>query len=126
MILYIIIVILVFFILYLSEKYEKFSLNNILDDFIEAIPIYGFDKEKTIVKKNVKEDLKKTVQQLQGFNIYDEPTLTGLIGSFPEIDTGITRDSDEKYCNIKFNNVFNANKNNEIKNENQDGKIILF
>ena len=124
MILYIIIIILVFFILYISDRYEKFSINNLLDDVIQAVPIYGFEKEKAIVKKVVKEDLKKTVQQLQGFNIYDEPTITGLIGVFPDVDKGVTRDNDSKYCQIKFNNVFKVTS--DISKENTNGKYVLF
>jgi hypothetical protein len=123
---YAIIVILVFLILYLLEKYEKFGLNDLLDNFIQAIPIFGFDNTKNTIKKKVKEDLKKTIQQVEGI-IGDDKTkkINNFLGIFPDIDTGVTKDTDEKYCQIKYYDVFSVKENSNNKYV-PNGKYVLF
>ena len=124
---YIIIILLVFIILYLFERYEKFSLNNLLDNIIQAVPIYGFDETKESIKKTVEEDLKQTVNQLEGLNIKESiaEKVSGYVGVFPDIDTGITKDTENKYCQTRYFNIFSVKENSNnayIPN----GKYVLF
>ena len=123
---YAIIVILVFLILYLLEKYEKFGLNDLVDNVIQAIPIFGFDNTKNTIKKIVKEDLKKTIQQVEGIIGDDKTTkINNFLGIFPDIDTGVTKDTDEKYCQIKYYDVFSVKENSNNKYV-PSGKYVLF
>lgn len=121
----IIIILLVFIILYLFERYEKFSLNNLLDNIIQAIPIFGFDEAKESIKKTVEDDLKQTVRQLEGLNLLNDKIINNTIGVFPDIDIGITKDTEKKYCQTKYFNVFSVKENSNnfyIPN----GKYVLF
>jgi hypothetical protein len=122
---YIIIILLVFIILYLFERYEKFSLNNLLDNIIQAIPIFGFDETKESIKKTVEDDLKQTVRQLEGLNILNDKIINNSIGVYPNIDTGITKDTENKYCQTKYFNVFSV-KENSNNFYIPKGKYVLF